>query len=202
MPLPPNMQFADKLPMDPNCHKTIALRNAIRSYEDNVTGEDLRAQFVEDFPPEILFSLPLLNTPTIHRLVRDFLAARGIPMPQIGRGRTIQTLVSNLYTDNLSDKDIALSIRDHFISPFSNRPSNVVPLGVEAATAAPSVTSSENDSLKKAQNIAVRFRDDEKKFSGKLGENYSEYIGEFTRAFCRIRFDYFAKARANASCTL
>jgi hypothetical protein len=182
MPLPPNTQFADKLPMDPNCHEAIALRNAIRSYEDNITGEDLREQFVEDFPPEILFSLHLLNTPTIHRLVRDFLVARGKPMPQIGRGRNIQTLASSLYMDDPSDKDIALRICHHFISPFSSLPSNVVPLGAEAATVAPRVTSSENDSLKKAQNIAVRFRDDEKKFSGKLGDSYSEYIGEFTRA--------------------
>jgi hypothetical protein len=103
-------------------------------------------------------------------------------MPQIGRGRIIQTLASNLYTDDPIDKYIALSICDHFISPLSYRPSNVVPLGAEAATVAPNVTSSENDSLNKAQNITVRCRDDEKKFSGKLGENYSEYVGEFTRA--------------------
>jgi hypothetical protein len=140
MPLPPNTQFADKLPMDPNCHEAIALRNDIRSYEDSITGEVLRAQFVDDFPPEILFSLPLLNTPTIHRLVQDFLDARGVPMPQIETGRIIQTLASNLYTDDPSDKDFALSLCDHFISSFSNRPSNVVPLGAEAATVAPSVT--------------------------------------------------------------
>jgi hypothetical protein len=103
-------------------------------------------------------------------------------MPQIGRCRIIQTLASNLYTDDPSDKDIVLSIRDHFVSPFSNHPSSVVPLGVEAATVAPSAASSENDSLKKAQNITVRFRDVEKKFSGKVGENYSEFLGEFTRA--------------------
>jgi hypothetical protein len=177
MPLPPNTQFADKLPMDPNCHEAVALRNCIRSCEDNIAREDLRAQFVEDFPPEIIFSRPLLNTPTIHRLVRAFLVARGIPMPQIGRGRIILTLASNLYTDAPSDKDIAYSICDHFISPVSSRPSNAIPLGAEAATFASSVNSSENDYLKKAHNIAVRFRDDEKKFSGKLGENYSEYIG-------------------------
>jgi hypothetical protein len=96
MPLPPNAQFSDKLPMGPNYHEAIALRNSIQSYEDNIAGEDLREQFFEDFPPEILFSLPLLNTPTIRRLVRDFLVARGIHMPQIGRGRIIQTLASNL----------------------------------------------------------------------------------------------------------
>jgi hypothetical protein len=88
--------------------------------------------------------------------------------------------------DDPSDKGIALSICDHFIGPFSNRPPNVVPLGAEAAIVAPSVTSSESYSLRNARSIAVRFRDDEKKFSGKLGENYSECIGEFTRATAEL----------------
>jgi hypothetical protein len=73
MPLPPNAQFAGKLPMDPNCHEAIALRNAIRSYEENIPGEDLRAQFVEDFPPEILFSLRLLIMPSFTGLFEIFL---------------------------------------------------------------------------------------------------------------------------------
>jgi hypothetical protein len=90
-----------------------------------------------------------------------------------------------VYTDDPNDKDIALSICDHFISPFSSRPSNVVPLGAEAANVAPNVTSSENDSLKKAQNIAVCLRTTRRNLS-KLGENYSEFIGEFTRASAEL----------------
>jgi hypothetical protein len=107
MALPPNTQFADKLPMDPNYHEAIALRNAIRSHEDNITGEDLQAQFVEEIHPDIILSLPF--TPHAHhsQACSRFSCCPGHTYASDRKGRIIQTLASNLSTDDPSDNDIA-----------------------------------------------------------------------------------------------
>ena len=150
--------------------------------DDTVSSGNLKRTVAEMYPPAILFGQKIRDLPGIYTELRDFLDSRGANMNQHSSRRVMMTLATNLYEeqeDTLAATEIVQEViaagrRRNTASTNTNVPTPTV---TSTSHASPSDLSTE----RVAHNVTMRLKDNEKKFSGDLGENWMEFVDEYSQ---------------------
>lgn len=142
-------------------------------HSDQETIENIR----EDFPPEVLFSKEALSEPHgLYQIIRDYITLKGLDYVRHPESNRIAWgLIMTLYTDEREQSFATNQLKGGTINSGSlstrqeNSDSPTAPAG------------NYNMSTKFAHNMSTRFKE-ESKFSGKLGENFSEFVNNYSDA--------------------
>lgn len=160
---------------------------SIRAIEQDagLTGINLKRAVADMFPPASLFAKEICDLPAVWKELRDFLDRRGANLQQHSSHRVINTLAHGLYEepeDTQAAIDIAKEIvaagrrPRHDLNRYASHSSSSGTVAPQMnQSASPHGTSAE----KLAHNVAMRLRDNEKKFSGELGDSWMEFVDEY-----------------------
>lgn len=133
----------------------------------------------EFFPPSVLFSAELRSIPVLHSELRNLLDRRGAILTQHSSRRILMTLSTNLYEEE-EDKNAAVEIVRKVISSGRRAPIQANERALAANSPDSLIPQSLSSSSEKvAHNVAKRFRDKDKNFSGELGQCWQEYGDEY-----------------------
>jgi hypothetical protein len=142
--------------------------------------EEIRSMLCDHMPPEVLYSLPILQEPHVmHNVLGPYLVSKGgqyNPHPSTNRvvWGTVQLLYGN--DQEASDRAYAALTRASDIATGS---SNItVVITSDTPSAIPRNNPAES-TTKIAHNMSMRFQKSESKFDGTLGQDYSEYISNY-----------------------
>lgn len=140
-----------------------------------LSGEQVKPADAEQFPPAVLFGPEIGALPCAYRELRKWLDGHGANLQQHSSHRVVMTLATSLYVD-AEDRVAANQLASGIISA-GRRVS-----GGGTAPPPPSPTG-RGDALastrdRTAHNIPKRFRDASSKFSGSLGEAWTECVTE------------------------
>lgn len=142
-----------------------------------MSGEQVKAAVAELLPPAVLFGPSMVALPYLHRDLRNWLNAHGANLEQHSSHRIKMTLATALYPE-AEERTIATELASEVEAagrrsrtPGSQQQSALT-TGSSAATPSAGVD-------RAAHNVAMRFRDQAAKFSGNLGESWSEYVAEY-----------------------
>lgn len=160
---------------------------SICALDPTTAGTDLKYTIAEMFPPAHLFSDEIKEIPGVWVELRKFLDSNGATLAQNSSRRTILTLAHSLYED-AEDREAAVNIANSIVAegrrPRSQTDESALPSGRP-----PDDTASQFRSLlteRVAHNVAMRLKDNQKKFNGDLGECWLEYVDEYEQ----ISLDY------------
>ncbi|GAB0492781.1 hypothetical protein MMPV_004051 [Pyropia vietnamensis] len=142
-----------------------------------MSGEQVKAAVAELLPPAVLFGPSLIALPYLHRDLRNWLNARGANLEQHSSHRIKLTLATALYPE-AEERTIATELATE-VEAAGRRPRSSSTQQESTVTAATSSTPSGGSADRAAHNVAMRFRDQAAKFSGNLGESWSEYVAEY-----------------------
>ena len=167
--------------VDKATNELAGMINSIRMLNTRIngaamSGDQILAEVAELFPPARLFSAEIRSTPIIYRNLREWLLEHGATLPTHSSRRIMMQLATNIYMDD-EDKIAAESIVKEIIAEGRRVHKNndaVVP------TPEPSTPQGSTQSHEKlVYYIGNRFRNAESKFSGDLGESWTEYVSEY-----------------------
>ena len=123
----------------------------------------------------------------VYSRLRDFLDSRGCNLQQHSSRRIMMTLATNLY-DEGEDREAATSIVNDVIAlgrrnnrSATRREGNVT---LSNLTSSAHEASSSSSSDRIAHNVAMRLKENDKKFSGELGQSWMEFVDEYLQ-MCR-----------------
>lgn len=157
---------------------------SLRAISSDLSGDVLKQQISEMFPPAQLFSKEIADMPMVWIELRNFLDARGVGLQQHSSRRVILTLAHGLYTD-AEDQSVAIEIANLIIAS-GRRVRQDLQVGDSSSTAnnsaAPTTSSGARETIaqeKMAHNVAMRLKDTDKKFSGDLGECWHEFVDDY-----------------------
>ena len=165
--------------------------SSIRMLESqpNLLGVQLKERVAEMFPPAMLFGKELSDFPACYSSLRDFLDSRGGNLQQHSSRRIMMTLAHNLYEEG-EDREAAIEIVTDIIAQgrrnrmASTRREDSVSLSHLSASPEEASSSPQAQANRAAHNVAMRLKDNEKKFSGELGESWMEFVDEYLQ-ICR-----------------
>lgn len=133
-------------------------------------GANLVRSVAELFLPTVLFLEELLSIPALYAELRNFLNKRGAKLTPQSSRRITMKLATNLYLDD-EDKSADVEIVKKFIAArrrtVTEEPSVVSP--VQRGNKQRVYSSSTNSSDKLAHNVAMRLKENERKFPETLG---------------------------------
>eukprot|EP00168_Porphyra_purpurea_P019439 TRINITY_DN7756_c0_g2_i1.p1 TRINITY_DN7756_c0_g2~~TRINITY_DN7756_c0_g2_i1.p1 ORF type:complete len:250 (+),score=58.51 TRINITY_DN7756_c0_g2_i1:173-922(+) len=146
----------------------------------NVTPDLVRTMVAEEFPPETLFSTEIAALPAGYRALRDWLTERGVNMGG-NRRRIPYQLAEKLYDDD-EDRESARELVKGLLSAERRR-------GAPGGAAAPNpnepvvrveeVERGQSSHARKAHNVAMRYRDESKKYTGAEDQALHEHIAGY-----------------------
>lgn len=149
------------------------LVTAIHNYtEEGLNGNEIIEKLKEIYSPPLLFHPKLLELPVIYQMLRDFLKKKGATFKPHPSKRVMPILCNTLFEG--SDLELGMQhIRDYqsgkVISNEIEKTSFARPSEIENNT-------------KTAHNMALRFKDEKSKFTGAIGESWSDYLNEYLYA--------------------
>lgn len=143
-----------------------------------MSGEQVKAAVAEMIPPAVLFGPSLVAMPYLHWELRNWLIARGANLQQHASRRIKMTLATALYPE-AEERTAAMEMATE-VEAAGRRPRGPG-TQAEQSTASTGITpASRGTSVDRAaHNNAMRFRDQASKFSGNLGESWSEFVAEY-----------------------
>lgn len=181
---PPDSQFLPSMDLTVLTEEQRGAAISVRMLEaevlrrGDVSPEEVKASVADLLPPATLFGTALLTLPYFHRELRNVMTVMGAPLTMHSSRRIMMTLATNIYAE-AEDRSAAVDLVKAVEAEGRRRPQ---PDGSRAAggiAAADSSLSAGKESDRCAHNVAMRFRDAASKFSGGLGENWSEYVAEY-----------------------
>ena len=149
--------------------------DAIKAYQDDTTatGDALNTMIKQDFPPFKLFKSTLVSHAILMRKFAEFLTSRHIQIAEHESNYLPNSLAITLFEGR--QKDNALEIIANYIARDSEQlPSQSSP---QSASSTPVADTLYHEKI--AHNMAIRFKEESKKFSGTLGECWNEYLNEY-----------------------
>lgn len=159
---------------------------SIRSLEEDVIssqmpGNEVKSSVAEMFPPGVLFNDDLMNLPLCHRKLRDWLDSNGANMVQHSSRRVLMTLATNLY-DEAEDREAAEEIVKELIARMRSRRDGSSSQETPSLQTSSSATPSRELDSNTAHKVAMRFKEDKKKFSGAIGEYFNDFVSDYLQA--------------------
>ena len=153
--------------------------------EEKLTGEDLKKSILEDVGPEELFHPDVKTSPAIYRAIKAFLGNRSVSLVHHSSGRNIKIIASTLFQgEELAKAEMLINA----VRTFSSMP-QVQPNANMSLASTRSIHNNSSSNIdepnpfaKVAHNIAIRFKEQDKKFSGAIGESWDEFLQEFKAA--------------------
>jgi hypothetical protein len=146
--------------------------NADPQYPDNECISGLR----EDFPPSLLYlGKAVLGATILHCLLCNYLQLKGLVYTQSTESTRITHGLITMLCELQSDCDTALTL----LRNAQPSTSDAVSTGSAVNNNTPAYSS--EPSTKIAHSIATRFKADQK-FTGKLGEDLTEFISNYMDA--------------------
>ncbi|GAB0496233.1 hypothetical protein MMPV_007545 [Pyropia vietnamensis] len=143
-----------------------------------MSGEQVKAAVAEMIPPAVLFGPSLVALPYLHRDLRNWLNARGANLQQHASHRIKMTLATALYPE-AEERTVATELASE-IEASGRRSRGPAARGEESTPSTAATATSPGVSVDRAaHSIAMRFRDQASKFSGNLGESWSEFVAEY-----------------------
>jgi hypothetical protein len=188
---PPN--FANNVRLHNDDQKTFV--DTIKTYQSDtmVAGDDLKTIFRQDYPPFLFFTPAIISNVALIRKFTEFLLSRQITIEEHASHYVLSSLAITLYQND--DQVQALNAIDIFKEAISTR--SVQQNASESTNAEdnsqPSPFQERSSFDKAAHHMAMRFKDDTKKFSGALGECWSEFISEYLYAAEDYKLNPFQK---------
>lgn len=176
----------DELSMMSNRQKGFII--SIRALDPSIAGTNLKEAIAEMFPPSHLFSDEIKEIPSVWMELRKHLDLHGATLQQHSSRRIILTLAHSLYED-AEDREAAVSIANSIVAE-GRRPRNQSQTDDTLPPGRPPDTG-DSDSRplpteRVAHNVAMRLKDNEKKFSGDIGDCWMEFVDEYDQ----ISLDY------------
>lgn len=160
---------------------------SIRALDPTITGTSLKDTIAEMFPPAHLFSDEIKEIPSVWVELRKHLDTNGTTLPQHSSRRIILTLAHGLYED-AEDREAAIAIANSIVAegrrPRPQSDDSALPSGRPPDPTENAFRSLSTDRV--AHNVAIRLKDNQKKFNGDLGECWLEYVDEYEQ----ISLDY------------
>lgn len=156
---------------------------SLRSLDPGVSGSTLKKLVAEMFPPGVLFDEDIREFPNIYLELRNFLEQRAVILPQHSSRRTMMTLSHNLY-EEAEDRAAAIEITNLIIAHSRRGRSATArnePQESESASQDARSNNYHNSPEKTAHNVAMRLKDQDKKFTGELGECWSEFVDHYVQ---------------------
>lgn len=152
---------------------------SMRSIDPALIGDNLKSHIAEMFPPSHLFCKEIADMASVWIELRSFLDARGATLQQHSSRRVILTLAHGLYTE-AEDRNAAVEIANDIVSAGRRRRDE----SSQATTSQPITEVSREHSAnlsedRVAHNVEMRQKDNDKKFSGDIGECWMEYFDEY-----------------------
>jgi hypothetical protein len=144
---------------------------------------EIKQGLSEDLPPSVLYSDEMLSgSHVIYRILRDFFERTGASTysPHANSNRIVWGIVKMIYTDTDDQEDAYRRLA-------ALRSGNAVERG--SGTERQDVSSTQESSPRLATNIALRFKNEEHKYSGTLAENYLEYLNNYLDAAKQYRLN-------------
>lgn len=142
-----------------------------------MSGEQVKAAVAELLPPAVLFGPSMVALPYLHRDLRNWLNAHGANLAQHSSHRIKMTLATALYPE-AEERTIAMELASE-VEAAGRRSRTPAPQQQSALTTGSSAAAPSAGVDRAAHNVAMRFRDQAAKFSGNLGESWSEYVAEY-----------------------
>ena len=179
--MPPSV-FANNIRLHNDDQKSFV--DTIKTYQndDAITGENLKIQFRQDYPPFLFLNPAIISNVALIRKFAEFLVNRGIEMETHPSSYILNSLAITLYQND--DQTQALNAINVFKESISMRSanSNVSESNNAEDNSQPTFSQETSSFDKAAHHIAMRFKDDCKKFSGALGECWNEFLSEYLYA--------------------
>ena len=156
---------------------------------EELTGDQVKSEVAEMFPPAVLFSPKIQSLPVVYRSLRDWLNAKGAALTPHSSHCIIMTLATTIYTDS-EDTNVATEIFRGIMArcrtrTLANSPVTVNNTDATTTSTGPGPSSGPSHGEHKlAHNVAMRFKNREDKFSGDIGEAWNEYVLEYQQV-CR-----------------
>jgi hypothetical protein len=153
--------------------------DAIKSYQcdDEMRGDDLKGQIRQDYPPFLLFQPGLIKNVILMRKFATFLTDHGVPFEPHTSNYTLNSIAVTIFSDP-AQKQAPNAIQSFPTEILTQFHHNTQFEG--SALYSEPTTHSVFD--KAAHHMAIRFKDENKKFSGALGESWGEFISEYLYA--------------------
>lgn len=153
---------------------------SMRTIDPSLSGENLRNHVAEMFPPAHLFCKEIADMASVWMELRAFLDARGAPLQQHSSRRVILTLAHGLYQES-EDRNAAIDIANDIVSAGRRRRQDISQgTTSQRQSSEQSQAQQANSSEERvAHNVAMRLRDNDKKFSGDIGECWMEFVDEY-----------------------
>lgn len=180
--LPPFMPKLSDASLHGLSSRQVGFIVSMRNIEESMNGNDLKEFIAELFPPAHLFSSDLCDLPSIWVELRNFLDSRGAGLQQHSSRRVILTLAHGLYHE-AEDRIVAIEMANRIIAAGRRVRMELTDSVTSTATGEPSPMHASISSVSErtAHNVAMRLKDNEKKFSGDLGECWHEYVDEYNQ---------------------
>lgn len=153
---------------------------SMRSIDPELSSENFRCQIAEMFSPAHLFCKEIADMASIWMELRSFLDARGASLQQHSSRRILLTLAHGLYPE-AEDRNAAVDIANDIV--FAGRRRRQ-----DTSQGSPSQQQTSESSRERqphlseervAHNVAMRLKDNEKKFSGDIGKCWMECVDEY-----------------------
>ena len=156
--------------------------------DETLTGEDLVAWIRKDYPPLLMFQPTLVCNSALILKFAQFLQSRQVTIAVHQSNVLLNRLAATFFEGDLYEIAIG-AISDYQQKAFSPGPASQTQVA-----AAPIQAPHEMSFDKLSYYISQRFRSDETRFSGALGECWIEYLSEYQYAARELRLTPTQKA--------
>ena len=188
--LAPAYRFMQGLTSDALTALTSAQKGFISSIRflettPDLTGIHLKRTVADMFPPPSLFRQEICDLPAVHIELRNVLGAKGANLAQHSSHRVVMTLAHGL-CEETEDTQAAIEMAREIVAA-GRRQRVQTPSSSSHGEQSPAPRTSGSVSTpteKVAHNVAMGMTENEKKFSGDLGESGMEYVDDYLQV-CR-----------------